>query len=85
MIILMTVVINGEEPEDKSIIGIAYDIKSTQNGYTFYLDDSSGKEVRCFNRTAPLEYGVYQVKGTPSDDGSMLFLNYMQEIDQNKF
>jgi hypothetical protein len=80
MIILVAVFVNEKEPEDSSIIGTVYDIKKTQNGYTFSFDDSSGGKTRCFSRTEPVQSAVYSVKGTMSDDGNILFVSSMQFI-----
>jgi hypothetical protein len=80
LIIITTVFINGEEPEEKDTAGIAYDIKTTQNGYTFSFDDGN-KITRCFTKTEPKEYELYLIKGSMSDDGSMLFVSSMQPVD----
>ena len=85
MILLLTVFINVNEPEDREITGISYDIKTTQSGYTFSLEDTNGKSVRCFFKTEPSELNVYSVKGTFSDDGSMLFVSSMRQIEHNEF
>ena len=79
IIILMTVFIEADEPnKDEGIIGIAHDVKATLNGYTFYLEDSDGGEIRCFVRSEPTEFEIYEVKGSISDDGSMLFVSSMR-------
>ena len=85
LIILLTLFINPGEPQDRNIIGTAYEIKTTQNGFTFSFDDADGKTIKCFNKTEPAEFGIYVIKGTFSDDGSMLFVNSMQRIHHNEF
>ena len=85
LIILLTVFISADEPQDRDIIGMAYDIKTTQSGYTFSFDDADGGTSRCFFRTEPLEYCIYMIKGKFSDDGSMLFVSSMQAINHNEF
>jgi len=85
-ILLMAALINEKGPEDrqeKDIVGIVYDIKTTKNGYTFSFEDSDGGNTRCFARSEPLEFGVYSIRGTFSDDGGMFFVDSMRAIHQN--
>ncbi|MCL2032220.1 MAG: hypothetical protein FWH45_00065 [Methanomassiliicoccaceae archaeon] len=81
-IILAAVFVDRGEPEDNSIVGIAYEIKETQNGFTFFLEDSRGGKMKCFSRTEPTEYFVYSIKGTASDDGSIFFVNSMRIVSE---
>ena len=85
LIILLMLFINADEPQDKDIIGTAFDIRTSQNGYTFSVDDTDGDITRCFARIEPSEFGIYLIKGKASDDGSMFFVSSMQEIHQNEF
>jgi hypothetical protein len=86
LILFLTIFITNEEPiEEKDIVGIVHDIKETVNGYTFSFEDSKGEKIKCFFKAEPCEYSVYMVKGTFSDDGSMLFVSNMKEIYQNEF
>jgi len=83
-IIMLAVFMNSEEPaEDKGMIGIAFDIKTTQNGYTFFLEDSDGGKIKCFVRSEPVEKEIYEIKGTFSEDGSILFVSSMKIIRGN--
>ncbi|MDR0508659.1 MAG: hypothetical protein LBG63_02370 [Candidatus Methanoplasma sp.] len=84
-IILLTVFISAEEPEDKEIIGVVYDIRTTQNGYTFSIEDTNGETIRCFFRNELSEYGIYSIEGTFSEDRSMLFVNSVRTVGQNEF
>ncbi|MCL1810789.1 MAG: hypothetical protein FWG41_00995 [Methanomassiliicoccaceae archaeon] len=86
VIILMMVFVNGDEPgtEDEDIIGIAYDIRSTQSGYSFSFEDTGGGKIRCFTRTEPVEYGIYSINGGFSDDGGMFFINSIRLMHQNE-
>ncbi|MCL2148888.1 MAG: hypothetical protein FWH47_06080 [Methanomassiliicoccaceae archaeon] len=81
-IILTAVFVLPGDPEDRSMIGTAYGIKETQNGFTFYMEDTSGERVRCFCRAEPVERAVYAVKGALSDDGSMFFVSSMQMLSE---
>ena len=66
-------------PEDDTveITGYADDLHEGQNGYTFSITDSDGKETRAFYR-GTVDGSLHIFKGTYSMDGKMLFVN---EID----
>lgn len=61
--------------------GIVHDIRSSANGFTFYLDTSDGKSIKCFFKEEPVELGHYGVVGDQSDDGSMFFVSFMKDFD----
>jgi len=82
-IILLAVFINTEEPaEENGIIGIAYDVKQTQNGFTFFIEDVDGGKIKCFVRSEPAEMQIYEIKGTFSEDGSIMFVSSMNPISK---
>jgi hypothetical protein len=83
--ILIAAFVNEEEPgkEDKDMVGVVYDIKTTQSGYSFSFEDAQGDKMRCFARTMPAEFETYAIKGSFSDDGSMFFISSMQTVPQN--
>ncbi|MCL2510193.1 MAG: hypothetical protein FWF07_03845 [Methanomassiliicoccaceae archaeon] len=85
LIITLTVFITSDDPQDNGFVGTVHDIKATQSGFTFSLDDTGGGTMKCFARTAPAEFEVYKIKGTFSDDGSMLFVSSMQAARHNEF
>jgi hypothetical protein len=78
------VFVNQEEPQNDDVIGIIYEIKQTQNGFTFTLDESNGEKMKCFTRVEPAEYSICTVKGSLSDDRSIFFVSSMQPISQNE-
>ena len=83
---LLTVFISPEEPEeDDMMIGIVFDIKQSQNGFTFTFEDSEGRTARCFFRVEPAAFAVYEITGAFSDDGSMLFVDSMKIVQQNEY
>ena len=84
LIIMLTVFSNREEPHEESVVGVVYDIKETQSGYTFFMEDSGGGRTKCFTRVEPIGFAVYFVKGTMSDDGGILFINSMSIVPQNE-
>ena len=85
LIITLTIFITADDPHDNGFVGTAYDIKTTQNGFTFSLEDTGGEIMKCFARTAPAEFEIYKIKGSFSDDGSMLFVSSMQAARHNEF
>ena len=89
--ILVAAFVNGEgegkgsgKEKDEDIIGMVYDIRTTQSGYSFSFEDACGGNIRCFARTLPVEYGVYAIRGSLSEDGNMFFISSMREIPQNE-
>ena len=85
LILLLTVFISTDEPGDNTIIGIASDIKATQSGYTFTIEDIDGVAIRCFTTDKPSKNKVYCIKGTFSDNNSMLFVSSIHPINHNEF
>jgi hypothetical protein len=87
VIILTAVFTNQDEPADHSTIGIVHDIKTTQSGYTFMLEDSNGGQMKCFTRVEPADHSIYSIKGTMSEDGSIFFVSSMamlqNELNRN--
>ena len=85
-IMILTVFISPEEPEeDEVMIGIVFDVKQSQNGFTFTFEDIEGGTTRCFFRIEPAVFTVYEVTGAFSDDGSMLFVDSMKIVQQNEY
>ncbi|MCL2333758.1 MAG: hypothetical protein FWC52_03105 [Candidatus Methanoplasma sp.] len=86
LILVLTLFIGGEGQENKkeSIIGIVYDIHTTQNGYTFLLEDCDGTDIKCFARIEPTGMGIYSIEGSYSDDGGMLFVSSMSAAADNE-
>ena len=83
-IVLITVFVNQEEPQDDDMIGIVHDIKETQNGFTFVLDESSGTHLKCFSRVKPEDHSLCVVKGNISEDKTIFFVSSFQTIPQNE-
>ena len=63
---------------DGSVSGIVSDVKGTENGNTFTLTDTKGREIRCFYRGTVTEGDVCTISGTYSDDGNMFFISNMR-------
>ncbi|MDR0309230.1 MAG: hypothetical protein LBH88_00510 [Candidatus Methanoplasma sp.] len=86
MMIIVTIIVNDEEPKEGPVphIGMVYNIKETQNGYTFSFDDTDGNVSRCFHYNEPIEFEVYSIKGTMSNDGNIMFVSSMDVIPQNE-
>ncbi|AGI48542.1 hypothetical protein TALC_01576 [Thermoplasmatales archaeon BRNA1] len=68
------------EDESDSHVGIVHDVHKSENGFVFTLDDSSGESIRCFSKTPPDGCGMYEIEGSFSDDGSMLFVSKMSKM-----
>lgn len=64
--------------EEEGTSGIARDVKETENGFVFSLEDSSGEEMRCFSKERPEPGAVYRAEGSLSEDGTMLFISSLE-------
>jgi len=73
-IVCMTDVVP-EPSSDTEITGIVSDVKSTQNGFTFIITDSTGKPTKCFHSEGAADGSICSVVGRFSDDGSILFVS----------
>lgn len=83
VVIVMSIFVTFSEDDEDSYdyTGIIYDIHSTSSGYRFYIQTSSGDHHRCFSYNQPVECGYYALRGTLSEDGSMLFVSFMKHLD----
>ena len=79
VIIMVSFSINPNE--DNGIVGIAFDVKEGQNGYTFTLEDTNGNSIRCFTKDVPYENHLYKIKGTFSDDNTILFISSISPLN----
>lgn len=83
VVIVMSIFVTFSEDESDSYdyTGIVYDIHSTTSGYRFFIQTSSGDHYRCFSYNEPVYCGYYALRGTLSEDGSMLFVSFMKHLD----
>jgi hypothetical protein len=72
-----------EENVEYDYYGIVHDIKSTSNGYIFYLDTLEN-DIRCYSSGIPNDLDMYAVKGSFSSDGNLFFVEFMMDIDKNE-
>ena len=73
-----------KEDDDYDLTGIAYDIRESSNGFTFYIDTIDSK-IRCFSRTVPVDLGYYGLKGSFSDDGSIFFVEALTSLEEHNY
>jgi hypothetical protein len=69
--------------DENGIIGIAFDVKQGQNGYTFNLEDTDGKIIRCFTKEIPEENCLYKIKGDYSEDNTILFISSISALNRS--
>ncbi len=83
VVIVMSIFVtfSGDDEDSYDYTGIVYDVHSTTSGYRFYIQTSSGDHHRCFSYNQPVECGHYALRGTFSEDGSMLFVSSMKHLD----
>lgn len=83
VVIVMSIFVTFSEDDEDSYdyTGIVYDINSTTSGYRFFIQTSSGDHYRCFSYNEPVDCGYYGLRGTLSEDGSMLFVSFMKHLD----
>lgn len=83
-VVILVITFFSPEDENEETIGIVYEVKETQNGYTFFFADDNGDKRKCFNRVEPIEYEIYSIKGTFSDDRSMFFVSSMDILFEHE-
>ncbi len=66
-----------DEIHDDDIKGIVFDVKETKNGFTFFIETSDGKHEKCFFKECPEDLKSYSVRGTLSEDGTIIFVEKM--------
>ena len=60
--------------------GIIHDVKSSTNGYIFFID-TADQTIRCFSSEQPNELGLYSIRGNFSDDRGIFFIERWLDID----
>lgn len=60
--------------------GVVHDIKSSTNGYIFYIDTAE-ETIRCFSSDQPEDLGLYSFRGSFSDDRGIFFVERWLDID----
>ena len=68
------------ENEGYDMSGIVHDIRSSTNGFTFYLD-TVDDSIRCYSNECPADLGYYGVNGSLSKDGSIFFVDALHALD----
>lgn len=85
MILVMILFLSFSEGTDEQVYdrtGIVHNVRSSSNGYTFYLDTVDGS-IRCYFDESPIDMGYYGVGGSFSDDGSIFFVRTMACLEPN--
>lgn len=67
--------------DDPDVTGIVCDIRESTNGFTFTLITHDG-EVRCFSQDRPVELSYVGVSGSYSDDGGILFVERLTDLER---
>jgi len=75
-------IIQNEYDEDERSIGIVYDIRKTEKGFSFYFEDIEGSKMKCFSYDEPVNNGLYKIRGNLSNDGNMFFIDLIELLDQ---
>ena len=78
--ILLFAYFSDERNMDYQFSGVVHDIKSSSNGYIFYIDTAE-EPIRCYSSERPENLGYYAVRGTFSDDGGIFFVEGWSDID----
>lgn len=64
-----------DEKSDDTHIGLIYDIKETDKGMVFFLEDTNGKSMKCFlDEKTVFDDGLKILKGGYSADGKIFFV-----------
>ena len=84
LISMVFVHFSDEENIEYDYTGIVSDVREGENGFTFHLHTSGRVDIRCFSEERPAELGYYAVKGDMSDDGGILFVSAMMDLDARR-
>lgn len=76
-VVLLFIVFDDGEEDQKGIIGYAENISEKDTGYSFTIIDANGGSIRAFSRL-PIDTSIHEFKGSYSSDGGMYFVS---EID----
>ena len=76
-VVLLFIVFDDGEENQKGIIGYAENISEKDTGYSFTIIDANGGSIRAFSRL-PIDTSIHEFKGSYSSDGGMYFVS---EID----
>lgn len=60
--------------KNPEIVGAVFDVKESSKGYTFKIQDSSGKVMKCFYQKE-IAKGTYCIKGRYSEDKTIFFVS----------
>lgn len=80
LVLVLAWSVSDEEKENDGghrALGIAFDIKETENGFVFSAEMSDGSSYRCFYKDRPDELGIYFFYGDFSEDSGLIFLKKM--------
>ena len=62
--------------------GIVHDISASKNGYTFSIQ-TNDESIRCYYPSEPVDLGLYKIRGSFSDDGTIFFVSKMYLCDRD--
>ncbi len=65
------------EGESDRVLGIAFDVRETENGFVFSVETSDASLFKCFYEKCPDDLGVYFFYGDFSKDNELIFLKNM--------
>ncbi len=60
--------------EEEMITGFADEIKDSDSGFTFYINDGDGSRIRSFSSIRP-DNMLHEFSGSYSDDGNIFFVS----------
>lgn len=77
ILIIATICVIGipEEGSESEIVGVVSEVRTTENGNTFFLTDATGNKMKCFFSERVNDGIVCSITGRHSDDGSIFFVS----------
>ena len=78
--ILLFSYFSDERNADYQLTGVVHDVKSSTNGFLFYID-TADDTIRCFSSDRPEDLGLYSLRGSFSDDRGIFFVERMLDTD----
>ena len=71
---------NGVEGSDDDIIGVVIEMRESDSGFVFDIEDCSGMQYHCFAKNQIERNGVYRLSGSFSKDNSIFFVSEMMRL-----
>ena len=71
---ILLITMFNDSDDGTSVTGYADDVRQSENGYTFTINDVDDNRIKAFSRIE-IDDSLHTFKGSYSQDGGMFFVN----------